>query len=94
MGTTFFSHPESHTHLQFARANAQTKNCKRVCLANAQEEMKLVANLKDKMTEIKESQPLTKAIRNAGKVLNMNIVVVNKISSKLKVWSNKIPHYA
>jgi len=22
----------SHTHLQFAQANAQTKNCKRVCL--------------------------------------------------------------
>jgi len=26
--------PKSHTHLQFAQANAQTKNCKRVCLAN------------------------------------------------------------
>jgi hypothetical protein len=24
----------SHTHLQFAQANAQTKNCKRVCLPN------------------------------------------------------------
>jgi|SaaInlStandDraft_3_1057020.scaffolds.fasta_scaffold67776_1 hypothetical protein len=23
-------------HLQFTRANAQTENCKRVCLANAQ----------------------------------------------------------
>jgi len=34
--------------LQFARANATTKNCKRVCLANAQEEMKIAANLKGK----------------------------------------------
>lgn len=27
---------KSHTHLQFARANAKAENCKRVCLANAQ----------------------------------------------------------
>jgi hypothetical protein len=26
---------KSHTHLQFAPANAKAKNCKRVCLANA-----------------------------------------------------------
>jgi hypothetical protein len=36
----------------------------------------------------------TKAIRNAGKVLNMNIVEINKTSSKLKMCSFKIPHYA
>lgn len=36
----------------------------------------------------------TKAIRNAGKTLNMNIIAINKISSKLKVWYFKIPHYA
>jgi hypothetical protein len=30
----FKCQPKSHTHLQFAQANAQTKNCKRVCLAN------------------------------------------------------------
>jgi len=41
-----------------------TKNCKRVCLANAQEEMKIVANLKDKMIDNKECQCLTKAIKN------------------------------
>ena len=29
------SHRKSHTHLQFAQAYTQTKNCKRVCLANA-----------------------------------------------------------
>jgi len=27
--------PKSHTHLQFAQANPQTKNCKRVWLANS-----------------------------------------------------------
>ena len=32
--------------------------------------------------------------RNAGKVLNMNIVAINKISAKMKVWNFKIPHYA
>ncbi len=35
------------------------------------------------------SQPITKAIRNAGKVLIMNIITLNKISSKLKVWCLK-----
>jgi len=29
------SQRKSHTHLQFAQASATTKNCKRVCLANA-----------------------------------------------------------
>ncbi len=36
----------------------------------------------------------TKAIRNAGKVLNMNIVAINKISGKLKINRFKNPHYA
>ena len=36
----------------------------------------------------------TKAIRNAGKVLNMNIIVINKNSGKLKNYRFKIPHYA
>ena len=30
------SHRINHTHFQFAQANTTTKNCKRVCLANAQ----------------------------------------------------------
>jgi len=41
----------------------------------------------------KKHENTTKAIRNAGKFLNMNIVAINKISSKLKVWCFKIPHY-
>jgi hypothetical protein len=36
----------------------------------------------------------TKAIRNAGKVLNMNIVAANKISAKLKEKNFEDPHYA
>jgi len=36
----------------------------------------------------------TKAIRNAGKVLNNNIVAINKFNIKLKMWSFKNPHYA
>ena len=35
----------------------------------------------------------TKAIRNAGKVLSMNIVAINKNSGKLKNNRFKIPHY-
>jgi hypothetical protein len=30
----------------------------------------------------------------ADEVLNMNDLTINKISSNLKVWSFKIPHYA
>ena len=71
-----------------------TKNCKRVCLANAQEEMKRVANLKDKMIENKECQCLTKAIRNLGKVLILKFLALNKISGKLKINCFKIPNYA
>ena len=56
--------------------------------------MKNVANLKDKMTENKESQPITKAIRNLGNVLILKLVASNKISEKLKVWSFKTPNYA
>ena len=29
-----------------------------------------------------------------GKVLNMNIIAINKIKSNLKVWRFKNPHYA
>lgn len=43
---------------------------------------------------MKEKRPTTKAIRNAGKVLNINIVAINKISCKIKVWYFKTPHYA
>jgi len=43
-----------------------TKNCKRVCLANAQEEMKIVANLKDKLTESNECQWVTICIVHSG----------------------------
>jgi len=56
--------------------------------------MKIVANLKDKMTKNKECQPLTKAIRNLGIVLILKLIALNKISGKLKVWNFKIPNYA
>ena len=71
-----------------------SKNCKRVCLANAQEETKKVANLKDKMIENKECQWVTKAIRNLGNVLIFKLITLNKISGKLKVNHFKIPNYA
>ncbi len=37
------------------------------------------------LMEKEKSQQVIKAIRNAGKMLNTNIVKTNKISSKLKV---------
>jgi len=59
------SQRKSHTHLQFARANATSKNCKRVCLANAQKEIKIATNLKKKMTENKKCQCLTKTKKHS-----------------------------
>ena len=44
--------------------------------------------------EMIECQCLTKAIRNAGKVLNINIIALNKVSAKLKINRFKTPHYA
>jgi len=43
-----------------------TQNCKRVCLANAQVEMKIVANLKDNMTENIKCQWVTMYIVYGG----------------------------
>ena len=62
--------------------------------ANAPKEIKIVANLKDKMTENKKCQWVTKAIRNLGKVLILKFIALNKISSKLKINRFKIPNYA
>ena len=56
--------------------------------------MKIVANLKDKMTENKECQCLTKAIRNLGNVLILKPLALNKINSILKINRFKIPNYA
>ena len=47
-----------------------------------------------KVDKMDKTLGTTTAIRNAGKVLNMNIVAINKIGSNLKVWFFKIPHYA
>lgn len=47
-----------------------------------------------KLMKKKNNERLTKAIRNAGKVLNMNIIAINKISNKLEVWCFENPHYA
>jgi len=58
------------------------------------DKIKIVANWKDKMIENKECQWVTKAMRNAGKVLNISIIETNKHSAKLKNYRFKIPHYA
>ena len=56
--------------------------------------MKIVANLKDEMTENKKCQWVTKAIRNLGNVLTLKLIALNKISGKLKINRIKIPNYA
>jgi len=89
-------HAKSHSHCQVARkVNRKSQNLsKSMSFANAPKEMKIVANLKEKYMEMVECQCLTKAIRNAGKVLNMKLIAKNKISSKLKINRFKNPHYA
>ena len=73
----------SHTHWQVAQADTQTKTYQRVCLPNA-----------DKKEKNKKHERPTKAIRNAGKMLNMHVITINKISGNLKNNRFKIPHYA
>jgi hypothetical protein len=43
---------------------------------------------------MEKAQQVTKAIRNAGKVLNIRLIEIRKIGEKLKVYHFKNPHYA
>ncbi len=80
----------SHTHLQFAQANTQPKIAKEYVLPTLR---KMLTKFR-KMEGMNKAQPITKAIRNAGKVINMNIIEINKLCGKLKIYRFKIPHYA
>ena len=51
-----------HAHLQFAQANAQTKNCKRACFANVQKQTKMTRT----NTTEKKGEVLTAVLRNGG----------------------------
>ncbi len=82
-----------HIAKSLGKAIARPKLVKEYACPNPQAEMKIVANLKDKYMEMNESQPLTKAIRNLGKVLILKLIVLIKISSKLKVRYFKMPNY-
>ena len=90
------AHAKSHTHCQVARKSRPTSQnlSKSMSFAIALKEMKIVANLKDKMTENKECQCLTKAIRNLGNVLILKFIALNKNSDELKFNRFKIPNYA
>ena len=46
------------------------------------------------MTENKECQCLTRAIRNLGNVLILKFIALNKIGGKLEINYFKIPNYA
>ncbi len=85
----------SHTHCQVARKASRTsQNLSKSMSCQHTVKMRIVANLKDNMTENKECQCLTKAIRNLGNVLILKFLALNKISAKLKVNRFKIPNYA
>ena len=72
---------QSHTHLQFAPANAATKNCKRVGLSPT-----LTDDRKKKYDRT------TMAIRNAGKSADMKVITLKKLTAKRKVKCLEIPH--
>jgi len=83
-----------HIAKSLKKATARPKLVKEYVCPNPLAEMKIVANLKDKYMEMKDSQPLTKAMRNLGKVLILKFIALNKISDKLKINRFKIPNYA
>ena len=55
-----------HIAKPLEKAIARPKLVKEYACPNPLSEMKIVANFKEKYMEINESQPLTKAISNAG----------------------------
>ena len=77
-----------HTSQRFNQKLQKSMSCHRT------EKQKTIANLKNKMIENEECQWVTKAIHNLSKVLILNIIALNKISSKLKINRFKIPNYA
>jgi hypothetical protein len=54
---------------------------------------KMLTKLKE-TKGMKKAQPITKAIRNLGKVLILKLIALNKISGKSKINRFKIPNYA
>jgi len=82
----------SHTHCQVAQSRLhKPKLGNKYVLPTLKERANKILKNNE---EIIKHESTTKAIRNAGKVLNMNIVTINKISGKLKINRFKIPHYA
>ena len=74
--------PHCQAHCQVAQPNAQPKPAKELAFPSHEEASTI------------KHETLTKAIRNAGKVLNINNIVINRVNSKLKINCFKIPHYA
>jgi hypothetical protein len=64
----------SHTHLQFAQANAQTKNCKRVCLPNRTE----TATLDRQATTEKEGRTHNTGLAKVAVQCSADTFVVNQ----------------
>jgi hypothetical protein len=64
----------SHTHLQFAQANAQTKNCKRVCLPNRTD----TATLDRQTTTEKEGRRHNRRLAKVAVQCSADTFVVNQ----------------
>ena len=64
----------SHTHLQFAQANAQTKNCKRVCLPKRTE----TATLDRQATTEKEGRTHNTGLAKVAVQCSADTFVVNQ----------------
>jgi predicted exporter len=88
------THKAKHIAKSLNKATARPKLGNKYGFANTQKRIKIVANLKDKMTEKKKTHGITTAIRNVGTVLMLKFLSLNKISSKLKINRFKNPHYA
>ena len=90
---TVYSHPKA-IHICNSHEPTLDQKLQKSMSCQRTKEMKIVANLKDKMTENKKAQGITKAIRNLGNVLLLKFLALNIISSKLKIYRFKIPNYA
>ena len=74
----------NHTHCQVAQnADTQTKTCQRVWLLQHTVRQRKIKH-----------ENTTMCISNAGEVLSLNEITINKRQCNLIDWSFEIPHYS
>jgi hypothetical protein len=81
----------SQAHFQVAPANAKTKTCKRACLPLRTADKKDAAKMKDRITNDKNGQLVTKAKIKRAESANLKGSASNKLHRRLTVKCSEMP---